>query len=151
MMKDLKRKSFQDWHEEFNKFWPKDWKISKVCTLLGCFWPKCIMYQRSLANFHESNRKSQNWDFTGIILCKVENAWALTNLTRVLENRKNVNFHCFWPKYITFELRRYRGAIFNGTEYYAKFEGKLTCAFKNGMRNLAIFDPSTQKSPIFAL
>ena len=25
------------------------------------------------ANFHQSNRKSQNWDFDGILLSKVEN------------------------------------------------------------------------------
>ena len=31
---------FQSWHEEFNKFWPKDSKISKICTLMGWFWPK---------------------------------------------------------------------------------------------------------------
>ena len=33
----------------------------------------------------------------------------------------------------------------------ATFEGKLTCAFKNDIRNLANFDPSTQKSQKFAL
>ena len=32
-----------------------------------------------------------------------------------------------------------------------KFEGKLTCASKNDMRNLTNFDPSTQKSQKFAL
>ena len=33
----------------------------------------------------------------------------------------------------------------------ATFEGKLTCAFKNDMRNLTNFDLSTQKSQKFAL
>ena len=28
---------------------------------------------RNLANFHQSTRKSQNWDFAGIFLSKVEN------------------------------------------------------------------------------
>ena len=28
---------------------------------------------RNLANFHESTRKSQNWDFDGILLSKVKN------------------------------------------------------------------------------
>ena len=36
---------------------------------------------------------------------------------------------CFWPKYIMFDLKKYRGVMFDGTEYYAKFEGKLTLAF----------------------
>ena len=33
----------QNWHEEFDKFWPEHSKIPKVCTLIGCFWPKHIM------------------------------------------------------------------------------------------------------------
>ena len=38
------------------------------------------------------------------------------------------------------ELKKYRSVIFDGTEGIdAKFEGKLTCAFKNGMRNLPNF------------
>ena len=31
---------------------------------------------RNLANFHQSTRNSQNWDFDGILLSKVENVWA---------------------------------------------------------------------------
>ena len=30
---------------------------------------------RNLRNFHQSTWKSQNWDFDGILLFKVENAW----------------------------------------------------------------------------
>ena len=30
-------------------------------------------YMRNLANFHQSTRKCQNWDFDGILLFKVEN------------------------------------------------------------------------------
>ena len=29
---------------------------------------------RNLANFHQSTRKTQNWDFDGILLSKVQNA-----------------------------------------------------------------------------
>ena len=38
-----------------------------------------------------------------------------------------------------------------GLKIDTKFEGKLTCASKNDMRNLTNFDPSTQKSQKFAL
>ena len=31
---------------------------------------------RNMANFHQSTWKSQNWDFDGILLSKVENVWA---------------------------------------------------------------------------
>ena len=36
---------FQNWHEEFNKFWPEHSKISKICTLMGWFWPKYIIFE----------------------------------------------------------------------------------------------------------
>ena len=31
---------------------------------------------RNLANFHQSTRKCQNWDFDGVLLSKVENVSA---------------------------------------------------------------------------
>ena len=37
--------SVQNWHEELDKFWPEHSKISKTCTLMGCFWPKYIMFE----------------------------------------------------------------------------------------------------------
>ena len=37
--------SVQNWHEEFDKFWPEHLKISKIFTLKGCFWPKYIMFE----------------------------------------------------------------------------------------------------------
>ena len=36
--------SFQNWHKEFDKFWLKHWKVSKIRTLIGWFWPKYIMF-----------------------------------------------------------------------------------------------------------
>ena len=33
--------SVQNWHD---KFWFKHSKISKICTLMGCLWPKYIMF-----------------------------------------------------------------------------------------------------------
>ena len=63
--------SVQNWHEEFDKFWTEHLKISKICTLTGCF----------------------------------------------------------WSKYIMFELKKYKGVMFEALKADAKFEGKLTCAF----------------------
>ena len=36
---------FQNWYEEFDKFWPKHSKVSKTYTLMGPFWPKYIMFE----------------------------------------------------------------------------------------------------------
>ena len=37
--------SVQKWHEEFDEFWPEHSKISKICTLMGFFWTKYIMFE----------------------------------------------------------------------------------------------------------
>ena len=36
--------SVQNWHEQFDKFWFKPSKISKICTLMGCLWSQYIMF-----------------------------------------------------------------------------------------------------------
>ena len=36
---------FKNWHKEFDKFWLENLKVSKTYTLMGCFWPKYIMFE----------------------------------------------------------------------------------------------------------
>ena len=81
--------SVQNWHEEFDEFWPEHSKISKICTLMGFFWTKYIMF----------------------------------------ELKKSIGELCLM------ELN---------TD--ATFEGKLTCAFKHDIRNLAHFHQSMFES-----
>ena len=57
---------------------------------------------RNLANFYQNTWKCQNWDFDGILLPRVENAWA-----------KNLQESCVM-------------AMKND----AKYEEELTCQFK---------------------
>ena len=61
--------SFQNWHEEFYEFWPVDSKISKICNLMGCFWPKYIMLE--LKNyrgviFHDTEEWCKVWRKTDL-------------------------------------------------------------------------------------
>ena len=37
--------SFQNWHKEFDKFWPEHSKVSKIFTLMVSFWVKCILFE----------------------------------------------------------------------------------------------------------
>ena len=37
--------SVQNWYDEFDEFWPKKSKISKICYLMGFFWTKYIMFE----------------------------------------------------------------------------------------------------------
>ena len=34
--------SFQNWHKEFDRFWPEQSKVSKIFTLIVSLWAKCI-------------------------------------------------------------------------------------------------------------
>ena len=66
--------SIQNRHEEFDEFWPKHSKILKICTLMGCFWPKYLMFelkkvQRSCVWFHW--RLMQNLKENWLVLSKI--------------------------------------------------------------------------------
>ena len=37
---------------------------------------------------------------------------------------------CFWPKYIIFELKKYRGVMFDSTEYWCKIWRKTDLCFQ---------------------
>ena len=97
---------FQNWHKEFNNFWPEHSKVSKILTCTCSFWTSYIFWarkvqtsylswhwrlmqnlkkklscglendMRNLTDFHQSTWNCQNWDFDGILLSKVENVWA---------------------------------------------------------------------------
>ena len=171
--------SFQNCHKEFDEFWPEHLVenlhfngllLNKVYNV----WAKksigefCLMAlnidatfegkltcafkndMRNLANFHQNTWKCQNWYFHGILLSKVENAWAATyrevtsndtgewwtiwrgidlsfqnwhkkfgkfwlEILKVLKIRTLMD--CFWPKHIMFELKKYRGDMFDDSEY----------------------------------
>ena len=65
--------SVQNWHEEFDKFWPEHSKISKICTLMGCFWPKCIMFELKkyrIVTFDEIEDLSNIWIKTDLCFQK---------------------------------------------------------------------------------
>ena len=75
--------SVQNWHETFDEFWPEHWKISRICTLMGCF----------------------------------------------------------WPKYIIFELKKYREVMFDGTEYWCKIWRKTDMCFQKWHEEFSKFSP----------
>ena len=68
--------SIQNWRLKFDNFWPDHSKILKICTLMDCFWPKCIMFEV---------RKVQRiyvWLHWRLMQNLKENWLALSKLTR---------------------------------------------------------------------
>ena len=81
---------------------------------------------RNLATFYQSTQKSQNWDFYGIFWSKVENVWAYyEEFDEVWPEHSKISkictlIGCFWAKYMMFELKEYRGVMFDGTKDWCK-------------------------------
>ena len=66
--------SFQICHEEFDEFWPKPLKVSKIFILMDSFWAKYILFelkkvQRSYLSWNW--RGMQNLDGNRLVLSKL--------------------------------------------------------------------------------
>ena len=110
--------SVQNWHEEFDEFWLKHLKISKICTLMGCFWPK---YKYNIWwHWRLIENLKQNW----LVLSKMTwRIWqifvhSLKNSDFILESRKaelnqNENskqpdrLDTVWKPYFTFKVNKW--------------------------------------------
>ena len=111
--------AFQNWHKEFDKFWPEHLQVSKIFTLIGSFWAKYILfklkkYRRVI--FHEIEDGYKIW--RGIDLSfqdwhkEFDKFW--TQHSKVSKIFTLIG--SFWAKYILFELKKYRGVIFHETQ-----------------------------------
>ena len=74
---------------------------------------------RNLTNFDLSTRKSQK-------ICTL--------------------MGCFWPKYVMFELKKYRKVMFNGTKYWFEIWRKTDLCFQKWHEEFSKFSPDVWKS-----
>ena len=83
--------SFQNWHEEFDKFWSEHSKISKSCTLMGSFWSKYIMFELKYYRgviFDSTEDWWKTWRKTEFVLSKM--TWRIFQI--FVHRLKNRNF-----------------------------------------------------------
>ena len=55
---------FQNWHKQFDKLWLEHGKVSKIYTLMGCFWLKYIMFELKKYRgviFHDAREWCKIW------------------------------------------------------------------------------------------
>ena len=134
--------SVQNWHEEYDEFWPEHSKISKICTLMDCFWPKYIMFEL---------KKYREVMFDGTeYWCKT---WRKNDLCFQKSQRNLAYFHqnMFGRLKIGMSLNFTGKFCVMTMKNDPKIEEELTCQFKIDMRNSTNFDPNTRKSQKFAL
>ena len=65
--------SFQNWHKEFDKFWPEHSKVSKSFSLIVSFWRKYILFELKKYRgviFHDIEEWCKIWRKTDLLLGK---------------------------------------------------------------------------------
>ena len=146
--------SVQYWHKEFNKIWLEHSKISQTYTLMGCFWPKYIMFEFRKYRGVMFNG-TQDWNIVwrkNDLLPKITlRIWQI--FTRAaLENFKiGIFMVSFCLKLKMHKFKNCTGVCVMKMRNDAKIEEELTFQFKIDKRNLTNIDPSTWKYQKFAL
>ena len=147
--------SVQDWHEEFEKFCMSTRKSQKNCNLMGCFWPKYIIFELKRYRgvvFDDTEYWCKIWRKTDLCFQK----WH-EQLSKFLPGHvrkpKNWEFEgSFYPKWKMYELKKFTGELCAmAIKNDAKCEEELTCQFKIDMRNLTNVEQSIQKYQKFGL
>ena len=140
---------FQNWHEEFDKFWPEHSKVSKISTLMGSFWAKYILFELKKYRgviFHDTEEWCKIWRKTDLWFEKWHEKFGKFSP----EHLKVLKLGPWWDPFV--QRRKYMSLNFTEELYVmtmkndAKFEEELTCRFKIDLGNLIKVDPSTWKS-----
>ena len=147
--------SFQNWHKEFDKFWPEHSKVSEIFTLIGSFCVKYVLFELQTYRevfFHETevgykiwrgiNMSFKNWHK------KFDKFWP----ERLKASKILTLMGSFWAKYILFQLKKYRGIIFYETEEGYKIWRGIELLFQNWHKEFDKIWPEHSKvSKIFTL
>ena len=145
--------SFQNWHRELDKIWPKHSKVSTIFTLMGSYWAKYILFELKMNRgviCHENEEgykicrgidsSFQNWHK------KFDKIWPEhSKVSKIF-----ILMGSFLAKYKLFDLKMNRGVICHENEEDTTFVEESTRRFKIGIRNLTKFDLSTQKFQKFS-
>ena len=134
---------FQKW-QEFGKFWFEHSKVSKICTLIGPSRAKYITSHLKKCRgviFHDTEESLKIWRKTGMWFGKWYEEFGKFSSEHSKISKICTLMSCIWPKYKVFELKSTEEICLMSLNIDAKFGRKLTCAFKNDMRNFGKFSP----------
>ena len=122
------------WHEEFDRFWPKHLKVSKIFISMGSFWARYTFFELKKYRgmiFHETEERYKIWRRIDLSfqnwLKEFDKIWPeYSKVSKIF-----ILMGSFWAKYIFFELKKYRGIIFNETEERYKIWRGMDSSFQN--------------------
>ena len=121
----------------------------KIGTLMTFFCGKLKMHELKTHRGVMSWQWRMKQDLRRNWLVSSKLTWGIWQiLTQTLENFKNLHFNelLLTKAYNVWVKKKYRGVMFDGTEYWCKIWRKSDLCFKNNMSNLTNFHHSTFKS-----
>ena len=132
---------FQNWHEEFDKFWPDNSKISKVCTLMG--WYKMFQLKKYRGVMFDCTQDWYKvWRKTG--LCFQKLTWGI--FTTALESLQiGTLMASFCLKLKMYELKIYRGVMCHENEEWCKIWRGIDLSVQNWHEEFDKFWPKHSK------
>ena len=101
--------SFQNWHKEFDKFWPEHSKVSKIFTLMGSFWAKYILFELKRYRgviFHETEEGYKIWRGIDLLFQNWQKECDKFWPEHSKVSKIFTLMGSFWAKYIFFELKK---------------------------------------------
>ena len=140
--------SFQSWHEEFDKFYPEHLKVSKSFILMCSVWAKYILFELKKYRgtiFHETEEGYKIWREIHLLFQnrhkEFDKLWP--EYSKV--SKMFTLIGSFWAKHILFELKKYKGVIFHGTEEGYKIWRGINLSFQNWHKKFDKFWPEHSK------
>ena len=129
---------------KIDKNWSEHSKISKICTLIASFRAKYIIfdlkkYRRVV--FHDTEESCKIWRKTSLWFGKWHEEFGKFSPEHSNTSKIWTLMSCFWPKYKMFELRKYRGVMFDGTEYWRKIWRKTDLCLQKWHEEFGKFSP----------
>ena len=147
--------SFQNWHGEFDEFWPEHLKISKTLTLMGSFWAEYILFELKKYRgviFRDTEGWYKIWRGIDLSFQNWQEEFDIVWLEHLEVSKIFPLMGSFWAKYILFELKKYRGVILHDIEEWYKIWSGINLLFKNWHEEFVKFWPDHLKvSKIFTL
>ena len=140
--------SFQNWHNEFDRFWPEQFKVLKTFTLIGSFSAKYILFELNKYRgiiFYETNKGYKIWRGINLSfqnwLKEFDKFWPeQSKVSKIFTLMGSI-----WAKYILLELKKYRGVIFHKTEEGYKIWGGIDLLFQDWHKEFDKFWPECSK------
>ena len=147
--------SFKNDMRNWENFHQSSCKGINIWTLIWFFYPNSSKIWMSL-NLQRSClswkwKKMQNWRSNWLVISTL--IWGLWKFWPELLKTSKVCtlMGCLWPKYIMFELNKYRGVTFGNTEYWCKIWKKTDFCFQKWHEEFGKLSPEHLKLSKFGL